>query len=65
LQNKKVAIILAGGVFKNKYAPFYECIENTLRAICPSAEIIRTTNEPVDGAWNIGILKAKKYKENK
>lgn len=65
LQNKKVAIILAGGVFKNEYDPFYKCIKDTIRAICKSAEIIRTTNEPVDGAWNIGILKAKKYEEKK
>lgn len=61
LQATPVAIILAGGVFKNEFPPFYEAIEQNIRAICPGAVIIRTTKEPVDGAYNIGLMKAKKF----
>lgn len=64
LQNTKVGILLAGGIFKNEFQPFYEVIEKKIHDICPSAQIIRTANEPVVGVYNIGMIKSNKYKES-
>lgn len=55
---KKAAVILAGGVFKNEFAPFYTRIRERVMSVCPDAVVIRTDKEIVEGAYNLGMLKA-------
>lgn len=59
---QKAAVILAGGVFKNDFPPFYNRIRERILSVCPEAVVIRTDKEIVEGAYNLGRLKAAQSK---
>lgn len=65
LAEKKTAIILAGGIFKNECSEFYDEINKQVYSVCKNAVIIKTQHDPVDGAYNIGILKSRNIKGEK
>ncbi len=61
LQNEHLAVLLAGGVFRNDCPRFYARIAEHVHAACRRGEILRTKNEIVLGAYQIGLEKAKEY----
>ncbi len=65
LARRKTAVLLAGGVFCNEYEPFYTRIADNIHAVCENAVIIRTAKEPVFGAYQIGLMKAKQFMDSR
>lgn len=50
-----VDVVLGGGIFRNRFAPFYERIERGVAAIAPAARVHVLTAPPVLGAALIGL----------
>lgn len=48
-------VVLAGGVFRNTDAPFYERLEAGIHAVAPKARTVRLAAPPVLGAALIGL----------
>lgn len=63
LHDRRIAVILAGSVFRNEYPEFYAYIEEKIRAVCHGAAVIRTGNELVNGAYHIGMEKVRELSD--
>jgi len=50
-----VHVVLGGGIFRNRFGPFFERIEEGLRAVAPDARVMVLTTPPVVGAALIGL----------
>jgi N-acetylglucosamine kinase-like BadF-type ATPase len=55
MQRLDVPVVLGGGVFRNRFGPFYERIESGIRSIAPSATMTVLASPPVVGAALIGL----------
>lgn len=50
-----VDVVLGGGIFRNRFAPFFERIERGIHEVAPKARIIVLTAPPVLGAAMLGL----------
>jgi N-acetylglucosamine kinase-like BadF-type ATPase len=50
-----VDVVLGGGIFRNGFPPFFERIEEGVRAIAPAARVSVLTAPPVVGATLLGL----------
>ncbi len=50
-----VHVVLGGGIFKNRFAPFFDRVEQGLRAICPEVLVTTLRAPPVVGAAMLGL----------
>jgi N-acetylglucosamine kinase-like BadF-type ATPase len=50
-----VHVVLGGGIFRNRFAPFFERIELGIEAVAPSASVTVLTAPPVVGAALLGL----------
>jgi N-acetylglucosamine kinase-like BadF-type ATPase len=50
-----VPVVLGGGVFRNRFEPFFERIDHGIRAVAPEATITVLTSPPVVGAALLGL----------
>jgi N-acetylglucosamine kinase-like BadF-type ATPase len=50
-----VHVALGGGVFRNRFAPFFERIRTGTRVVAPRAQVSVVTDPPVVGATLIGL----------
>jgi N-acetylglucosamine kinase-like BadF-type ATPase len=48
-------VVLAGGVFRTEDAPFFARIESGIRALAPSASLVRLGAPPVVGSALLGL----------
>ena len=48
-------MVLGGGVFRNRWAPFFERIDAGVHAVAPRASIVRLTAPPLVGAAMLGL----------
>jgi N-acetylglucosamine kinase-like BadF-type ATPase len=48
-------VVLGGGVFRNRWAPFFERIDAGVHAVAPHASIVRLMAPPVVGAAMLGL----------
>jgi N-acetylglucosamine kinase-like BadF-type ATPase len=48
-------VVLGGGVFRNRWAPFFERINAHIHDVAPRAAIVRLTAPPVVGAAMLGL----------
>jgi N-acetylglucosamine kinase-like BadF-type ATPase len=48
-------VVLAGGVFRTRDAPFYERLERGVHAAAPAARLVRLAAPPVLGAVLLGL----------
>jgi len=48
-------VVLGGGIFRNRWAPFFERIAAGVQADAPAAQIVRLTAPPVVGAAMLGL----------
>jgi N-acetylglucosamine kinase-like BadF-type ATPase len=50
-----VDVVLGGGIFRNRFAPFFETIERGIHEVAPRARIIVLAAPPVVGAAMLGL----------
>ncbi len=50
-----VHVVLGGGIFRNRFGPFFQRIEEGLRAVAPDVRVMVLTAPPVVGAALIGL----------
>lgn len=50
-----VDVVLGGGIFRNRFDPFFERIEEGLHEVCPRARMAVLTAPPVLGAAMLGL----------
>jgi N-acetylglucosamine kinase-like BadF-type ATPase len=48
-------VVLGGGVFRNRWTPFFERIDAGVHAVAPGASIVRLTAPPIVGAAMLGL----------
>jgi hypothetical protein len=48
-------VVLGGGIFRNRWAPFFERITAGVQAEAPKARIVRLTAPPLVGAAMLGL----------
>ncbi len=48
-------VVLGGGVFRNRFEPFFSRIVDGIRAVAPQATIVRLSAPPVVGAAMLGL----------
>jgi N-acetylglucosamine kinase-like BadF-type ATPase len=55
MQELDVQVVLAGGVFRNEVAPFYDRLETGIRRAAPRALTVKLNAPPVAGALLLGL----------
>ena len=55
MRDIELDVVLGGGVFRNRWAPFFERIDAGVHAVAPHASIVRLTAPPVVGAAMLGL----------
>jgi N-acetylglucosamine kinase-like BadF-type ATPase len=55
MRDLELDVVLGGGVFRNRWAPFFERIDAGVHAVAPHASIVRLTAPPVVGAAMLGL----------
>ena len=48
-------VVLGGGVFRSRWTPFFERIDEEIHSVAPHASIVRLTAPPVVGAAMLGL----------
>jgi N-acetylglucosamine kinase-like BadF-type ATPase len=50
-----VDVVLGGGIFRNRFGPFFDRIEEGLRVVCPAVRVTVVSAPPVVGAAMLGL----------
>jgi N-acetylglucosamine kinase-like BadF-type ATPase len=55
MRDRTFDVVLGGGVFRNRWAPFFERIDAGVHAVAPHASLVPLTVPPVVGAAMLGL----------